>query len=95
MKTYKRVGIMAREEVYEKKQVSLTGCQQEVRTWFQEPPTAHQEVRTPRKHSPVPVKAEKVISISEKDDCDQQQKTIWLALEVELNDRKPLLMTTD
>ena len=86
---------MAREEVYEKKQVSLTGCQQEVRTWFQEPPTAHQEVRTPRKHSSVPFKAEKGISISEKDDCEQQQKIIWLVLEVELNDRKPLLMTTD
>ena len=70
VKIYNRVGIMVIEEVCEKKQVSLTACQQEVRTWFQEQPTAHQEVRTPRKHSSEPVKAEKVISIWEKDNCD-------------------------
>ena len=31
-------GIMAREELCEKKQVSLTDSKQEVRTWFQERP---------------------------------------------------------
>ena len=40
-------------------------------------PPDHQEVRTPRKHSSVPVKAARImILISEKDYCDRQQKII-------------------
>ena len=69
MKTYNRGGIMAREELCQKKQVSLTALEQEVRTWFQEPGPAHQEVRRARKQS-VSVKAAKVVLISERDYCD-------------------------
>ena len=68
----------------EKKQVSLTDSKQEVRTWFQERPAwpdkpgpAHQELSRPRTQSlAVKVQAAKVILISEKDNCDQQQKII-------------------
>ena len=61
------------------------------------PGPAHQELSRPRKQSAavkVILIAAKVIFISEKDNCDQQQKIIWSGLEVESNDRKPPLMTS-